>query len=247
MWSRQVQGKSRPLLCLHGWGQSHRNLEQLATLLTCESDPILFDLPGFGKSQAPASAWSAADYAKRLIQYMDEQEIRQTSILGHSFGGKIAMCAAINYPQRIHKLILLAPSGLLPKLSWKKKIRQMGIRLTAKAVKKIDQICQTTFFEDTFIPRFGSADYQSAKEMRAILVKSVNEDLFPLLHQIQCPTLLLWGEKDIDTPLEMGYRLHAAIPNAQIYTFPHHNHYLQKDVGAHLMASYIIAFLKGQK
>lgn len=247
MKSWQVKGSSRPLFCLHGWGQSHQNLEPLANLLKIDSDPYLFDLPGFGSSPVPDTVWSADDYADHLIAYMDAQEIPSASFLGHSFGGKVSMSLAARYPDRVNRLILMAPSGLKPKLSVQKKIRRIGIRAAARLIKSYDKLRGTQHFVDSFIPRYGSRDYQNAKAMRAVLVKSVNEDYTECVKQIACPTLLLWGEKDSETPVEMGKRLSNLIPDCQLQTFPYHGHYLADDVGAHLMAKSILPFLKEVK
>lgn len=243
----QVKGSSRPLFCLHGWGQSHQNLESLAKLLTNDADPYLFDLPGFGESPPPDSAWSADDYADHFISYMDEQKIPSASFLGHSFGGKVSMSLAERYPDRVDRLILLAPSGLKPRLSLPKKISRLGVRTSARLIKTYDRVCGTRYFVDFFIPKYGSRDYQNASAMRAILVKSVNEDYRERVTHITCPTLLLWGEKDTETPVEMGRRLSNLIPHCQLQVFPYHDHYLAHDVGAHLMAKSILPFLKEVK
>ncbi|WP_041941561.1 alpha/beta fold hydrolase [Waddlia chondrophila] len=244
MWSRQVKGSGSPMLCLHGWGQTHQNLETLAALLTCSASPILFDLPGFGRSPPPPAVWSADDYANHLASYMTENNIEKASFLGHSFGGKIALCFAEKYPEKIDRLILMAPSGLKPKLSLAKKLRRLGIRTSARFVKAYDRAFGKTIFNDVFTPRFGSSDYQNAGAMRPILVKSVNEDISSKIKSIQCPTLLLWGRKDMETPLEIGERMHRLIAGSKLCIFPHHDHYLCNDVGAHLMADYILDFLR---
>jgi pimeloyl-ACP methyl ester carboxylesterase len=244
MWSKQVQGNNRPLFVLHGWGQTHQNLEPLADLLKSKADPFLYDLPGFGKSPIPPDVWSTDDYAKRLIEEMDSKGIKQISVLGHSFGGKIAICLASRYPKRIKQLILLAPSGLRPALPFSKKIKSKGIRLAGKLIKTYDALFQTTHFADAFIPQYGSSDYRNAGAMRPILVKTVNEDLTDRLPSVRCPTLLLWGELDTATPPEIGVRMARLIPNCRYQLFPNHGHQLFEDVGAHLMASYILPFLE---
>ncbi len=238
-----VQQKS-PLLILHGWGQTHQNLTPLAKRLPSNVDPILLDLPGFGNARTPPTTWSAFDYADHFINYLDVHEIEKTAVLGHSFGGKVAMCLAIRYPHRVKQLILLAPSGLRPQPPFTKKLRMNGIKILGKAIKGYDRVFQSEHFKTFFIPQYGSRDYQQAGDMRSILVRSVNEDLSEEVKQIRCPTLLLWGEKDSATPLEMAHRLLQSIPRAKLQLFPHHDHYLFEDVGAHLMATYISAFLQ---
>lgn len=232
---------------LHGWGQSQENLHPLAELLAPISQPHLIDLPGFGKSEPPPSVWSAFDYADEMIRYLDMQKIEKVSLLGHSFGGKVAMCIAIRYPQRVHRLILLAPSGLKPKRRISQKIRIKLIITVGKLLKSYDNISGSQHYGSHFIPRFGSSDYQNAGIMRPILVRSVNEDLSSDVQQIHCPTLILWGKNDTETPPEIGCRLHSLITGAKLVLFPYHGHHLFQDVGSHLCATYIRPFLQETK
>lgn len=240
--AKKISGEKTTLLLLHGWGQTSENLQPLAELLTSVSTPHLVDLPGFGQSSIPNDIWSAFDYADEMIRHLDQQNIGKISLLGHSFGGKVAMCMAIRYPERVNKLILLAPSGLRPRRTFPKKIRIQCITTTGKLIKSYDRLAGTNHFTKHFIPRFGSADYKNNEAMRPILVRSINEDLTHEITKIQCKTLILWGNKDKETPPEMGNRLHHLIPHSQLYPFPNHDHFLHQDVGAHLCATYILRF-----
>ena len=243
MHTIELEGNGSPLLFLHGWGQSNEVLTPLAELLNPIAKPYLIDLPGFGKSKIPEQVWSAYDYADSIVRYLDMQRIDKFSLLGHSFGGKVSMCLALRYPERVEKLILIAPSGIPPKRTLSKRLKIKSIVLVGKALKGVDRILQTNYFRDKFSPRFASIDYQNAGKMRPILVKSVNEDLTPVLPQIKCKTLILWGENDIETPLESGKRLSKLIPLSTFYSFPYHDHQLFRDGGAHLCATYISPFL----
>lgn len=242
LYSSYIKGNGPPLLMLHGWGQTHENLRPLAEHLASVSEPHLLDIPGFGKSEIPNSTWSAFDYADEMIRYLDSQNIEKVSLLGHSFGGKIAMCMAIRFPQRIDRLVLLSPSGLLRKRTIFQKIRFKSIYAAGKLIKCYDRMVGTAHYPNMFIPRYGSRDYKNAGEMRHILVRSVNEDLTTMIPQIQCSTLILWGGRDRETPDEMGHRLCRLIPNGKLVLFPYHGHEIFHDVGSHLCATYIRPF-----
>ena len=83
--------------------------------------------------------------------------------------------------------------------------------------------------------------------MRAILVKSVNEDFAKQFEEkaIVAPTLILWGEQDQETPKDMAMRLHDMIASSKLYIFPHKDHYVFQECGSHLCAYYIRSFLRG--
>jgi pimeloyl-ACP methyl ester carboxylesterase len=243
MYNIELKGKGSPLLLLHGWGQSHESLLPLAELLRSCSSPHLLDLPGFGKSRRPEKVWNAFDYADSIVRYLDGYGIDKCRLLGHSFGGKICMCMALRYPERVEKMILIAASGLRPHRSLITRIKNKGIIWGGKLVKTWDRFLGTSIFSNQYVSQFGSLDYLAAGKMRPILVKSVNEDLAPLLPDISCKTLILWGKKDVDTPLEMGIRLSLLIPNSDFYSFAYHDHQIFQDAGAHLCATYIMPFL----
>ena len=232
------------LVMLHGWGQSLKNLQPLGELLSDNAQVHLIDLPGFGLSKAPPEAWSSFQYADHIIHYLDQHKIEQCCLLGHSFGGKVAMSLAVRYPDRVKRLILMGSSGLKRRRAGKERMRFKLINYFGKAVKMLDKVTKTDFFRKWFSPKFGSADYlQADPKMRAILVKSVNEDMSKYLAEIKAPTLLLWGRDDQETPLEVAERLKKSIKNSQLVVFDEKGHYIHQDCGSHLCASYIIPFL----
>lgn len=243
MYGIEINGKGEPLLMLHGWGQSHEILIPLAELMTDFTTPLLVDLPGFGKSPPPEKVWSAYDYADHLVHHLEQRGIQKFSLLGHSFGGKVSLCLALRYPEKVNRLVLIAPSGILPKRTLLKSLKIRSRAWMGKALKKFDQIAGSTYFLQSFVPKFGSKDYINAGPMRPILVKSVNEDLSEVIPQIKTKTLILWGEKDTETPLEIGVRLSELIRGAKFHSFSYHDHQIFHDVGAHLCATYIRPFI----
>lgn len=239
----QTGNNASPILLLHGWGHTSAKLKPLGDLLGKHAQVHLIDLPGFGKSSPPDFTWGTFDYADRLIKYLDEHQIEQTDLLGHSFGGKIALSFAIRYPQRIRRLILIGSSGLKPKRTFLKRCRLAVIKLGSKCMKLFDRFCGTYLYQTYFIPRFASKDYQQAGALRPILVRTVNEDFSELIPQVKCPTLLIWGRDDTETPPEIGERMQRGIQSSQLRIFPFKGHEPFNDVGSHLCATYITPFI----
>jgi pimeloyl-ACP methyl ester carboxylesterase len=235
--------KGHPLLILHGWGHCLESLRPLGNLLAQHSQVHLIDLPGFGRSSPPDGVWDSSNYADRLIEYLNSEGLEAVDIVGHSFGGKVAMNLASRHPDRVRRLILMGASGLLRQRPLKEQFRFQGLKWAGKALKRIDAICGSELFKSRFAPRFGSSDYRQAGAMRSILVKTVNEDLTELIKGIRCPTLLLWGEEDPETPIEIAHRLNRLIKGSWLLIFPGKDHQVYKDAGAHLCAYYIFPFL----
>lgn len=237
-------GNGFPLVMLHGWGQSSKALKPLADLLSQQSRVILIDLPGFGRSASPKEVWSTHDYARYISNYLKRMGVRQFDLLGHSFGGKISISLTSLYPDRVNRLILLASSGLKRRLTLPQILRKNLLKYAASSLKIIDSMAKTQLFQNYFVPKYGSADYQKAGAMRAILVKTVNEDISLQMASIVAPTLILWGENDEETPPEIAERMHNLIPYSQLQLFPGKGHQLFADCGSHLCASYILPFIK---
>lgn len=241
---------SPTLVLLHGWGRSLGALRPLGELLSTSCRVLLVDLPGFGLSPLPPEAsnqgggWGTFEYSERIKRFLQHSGISSCILVGHSFGGRISVQLASRYPEMIAGVVLIGSHGLKRKRTPVDELRLRAIRLLGSAAKRLDGAFGTRLFAHYFAPRFGSADYKAAGELRKTLVKTVNEDLTNEASQIKAPTLLLWGEKDEQTPLDLAYSFHALIPHSELHTFPHKGHEPFSDVGAHLMATYIETFLR---
>lgn len=240
------QGSDKtPLIMLHGWGVTLESLKPLGQLLSPYTDVHLIDLPGFGQSPAPDTIWDSFQYADRIIAYLNENQIDQIDLLGHSFGGKVSLSLASRYPDRVRHLILMAASGMRRRRTFPQRCRLHAIKWLGKSIKKIDSLFGTSLFAQRFSSRFGSADYKAADSaMRPILVRSVNEDLSEQISTITAPTVMLWGDQDNETPVEVAQRMHKLIRNSHLIIIPGKGHWLYQDVGCHLCAHHILSALK---
>ena len=186
------------------------------------------DMPGFGESQEPPSAWCVDDYVNFVIDFLKDYNTKQVMLLGHSFGGRviIKLNSRKDLPFEVTKVILVDSAGILPPKSNKKSFRTYYYKagkafLSNKFVQKIAPDAL-----ENFRKKMGSADYAAASPlMRQVLVKVVNEDLEPLLPNIKCPTLLVWGVNDTATPLSDGEKMEKLIPDAGLVKLENAGHY----------------------
>ncbi len=113
-----VTGSEAPrVLALHGWARSHRDFDAVVAGDGPEPLPALaLDLPGFGASPPPPAAWGAEAYAELVGRVLDEMG-SPVVVLGHSFGGRVALHLAIQRPDVVHALVLtgvpLLPSSVI--------------------------------------------------------------------------------------------------------------------------------------
>lgn len=183
-------GDSPRVLALHGWGRDHRDWSgPLAGL-----DTVAIDLPGFGATPPPPEAWGSAEYAAALEPVLDEL-IAPTVVVGHSFGGRVALHLAACAPGRVGALVLSGVplgrrAGGRPRLAF---------RLT-RALNQAGIVSDDRM--EAARRRYGSDDYRRAEGiMRSVLVKTVAENYDEVLGQIDCPVELVWGVDDTAAPV----------------------------------------------
>ncbi|MBO5866983.1 MAG: alpha/beta hydrolase, partial [Clostridia bacterium] len=188
----QKYGQGLHLLFLHGWGCDGDVFRVVAQKLPNNSS-YLVDFVGFGKSaKPPVDGWTVLDYANDVLQFLDEQKLEQVTIVAHSFGCRVAMVLAALYPSRVRKLLLFAPAGL----------RKPSLKRWCKVAKyKIYKfLCKIGGCQNVSA-RFGSADYLACEDARKnTFVKVVNQDLSKYAKEISCPTLIINGKNDKQTP-----------------------------------------------
>ena len=204
----EVNGQGKPVILLHGWGGQAASFMPVLDFLSQTFKVYALDLPGFGRSSIPPTAWGSNDYALFIYKFLSKLGIAKADLIGHSFGGRIIISLAANFPEKVGKLILVDSAGIRPKRTAKYYLRT----LMAKTGKRLSSLPPFgKGLKDVIYNRMGSKDYREAGNMRGILVKVVNEDLRHLLVKIKAPTLLIWGEEDKETPIS-----HAKIMERQI-------------------------------
>ena len=231
-------GQGDVVLLLHGWGSNITLFDGIVKTLTPAHRVIALDMPGFGKTSEPSEPWCVDDYVDFLIKFIDSLQLKEFSVLVHSFGGRVLfkLNARENIPYVIHKAVLIDSAGIMPKKTRKQKM-SLRIYKTARAVMstKILHFLYPDAVEDMRKKR-GSADYNNATPiMRATLVKVVNEDLEPLISKIHCPTLLIWGDADTATPIADARRMEELIKDAGLVVCEGAGHYsfLEQPVKVH--------------
>ena len=219
-----MSGDGYPVILLHGWGGAISSFTPVHNHLECKFKTFSIDLPGFGNSDAPSSPWSTEEYANLLEKFINVMGINNPIIIGHSFGGRIAIRLASSIP--VKKLILIDSAGIKPKRSFKYYLKVYSYKTASRFLKLPIISLFTANLLESMRQRFGSKDYQNASPiLRAILVKTVNEDLKHLLPQIKSPTLLVWGDEDTATPLTDAFVMEKLIPDSGLVRFPGVGHF----------------------
>lgn len=196
-----------PVVYLHGWERSRRDLKHIERL----RPGMLLDLPGFGSSPVPTKAIGSKEYAIQVLEAITQWTITHGTykqhtttqspntkhvVVGHSFGGRVAIQLALLAPQKIRGLIISGtplfrnhPHQKSP-LSFRaiKKLRQLGLVSEARL--------------ESARRKHGSVEYLATSGvMREVFVRVVNESYEQALSQIRCPTAFVWGTQDSSAPV----------------------------------------------
>jgi pimeloyl-ACP methyl ester carboxylesterase len=241
----EVLGESpaQHIVFLHGWGGSRESLRGVGVLFEHTHRVHLVDLPGFGAAPAPPDDWDTARYTELVERYVLERLPGAVVLVGHSFGGRIAVRLAARRLPQIRRVVLMAAPGLpVPGSSWRRLKRRgiRGLRALLTAVRPVTGPSVLAWHTQTF----GSKDYLAAGALRPVLVRAVNEDLTESAAAIECPVLLLWGADDQETSPAVGHEYVRILGRrSTLHVFPHKDHHLYTGTGAHLCAFKIRSWL----
>jgi pimeloyl-ACP methyl ester carboxylesterase len=237
---------ARHMLFLHGWGGSRDSLRGIATLFQHTHRVHLLDLPGFGDAPPPPEHWGTIEYADLVQQYILDTMNGPVVLVGHSFGGRVSVRLASRRLGQIRELVLMGVPGLPQPALSRTGIRRWAIRTLRRLLIALQPITGPRFVQ-WHSATFGSRDYRAAGVLRPLLVRTVTENLTESATAIACPTLLIWGTDDAETPPWLAARYVSLIGNkATLTLLPHKDHHLYTGTGAHLCGEKIRGWLRAR-
>lgn len=203
-------GEGKDILLLHGWGQNIQMMQPIGDSFSNRCRITIIDFPGFGQSDEPTIPWTIDDYSNMLEEFVKEVGIKKPIIMGHSFGGRVAIrYSAYN---SIEKLVLFgSPCIRLDK----------ELTLSTRILKRLKKLPGMDKIGEYMKKYIGSRDYKAASPiMRQTLVNVVNEDLSEYAKDIEEATLLIWGENDEEAPVEEAKLLEGIMVDAALIILP---------------------------
>ena len=213
----EVEGQGEPLVMIAGFGMDQTGWKAQLPAFKKQYRVLTFDNRGVGKSDKPKGSYSAKMMAEDTKQLMDHLNIKKAHILGVSMGGLIAQEMAINYPERIIKLILgctyacqdNGANGFTSKLPF----RQSIVNLIG--------ICMGKPFIRFFLPPVIKVQYLRMKEPGAVNLEgqrgcAIGYNSLDKLSSIKAPTLVIVGTKDRVVKSTSSEIIAQNIPNARL-------------------------------
>ena len=225
-------GRGQPsVVALHGWGRTSADWNSVLR----SEDALALDLPGHGNTPVPESVWGSDEYAARVVEAIASQVSTPFTLVGHSFGGRVAVRIAAAHPELISTLVLTgaplyrrsAPAKPPATFRLVKRLNTAGI--VSDAVL------------DRMRNKYGSPDYRATSGiMRSVFVKLVNEDYeesITKIAQARVAVALVWGERDTEAPVSVAERINAAIPGSVLRVVPGSGHLLDAALSGELRSA----------
>jgi pimeloyl-ACP methyl ester carboxylesterase len=229
-------GRGSPVLLIHGFGTSSYTWRHIAPELALNHTVIAVDLKGFGQSDKPFDArYSVSDQAELLAQFIEDHDLHGLTIVGHSFGGGVALRLALDHDKRLEgriKRLVLLDSIAYPqhipvffRLLDMPIVSQFGVRMVPPIVQTRVAL-RIAYYDDNKIDpeevETYAAPLRTAAGKHAIIYSArqiVPQDLEAIAESyksITLPTLIVWCDHDRIVPLEVGLKLRRTLSNSSL-------------------------------
>ena len=234
-------GAGSAVVCLHGGGpgaSGWSNFSQNVSALSAKYRLLLVDMPQFGRSEKVVIQEGRLTYVARVLKdFLDRLGIAKAHFIGNSMGAQTALKFAIDYPDRIDRLVALGNGAvtqtvLTPRPTEGVKLIQAFYKGAGPTREKLRRLIETLVYDSSFLTdalleqRFAAAN---DPETVALWSKNPppNEDIGALLGKVACRTLLIWGIEDRFSPIEGGLALLKRLKDARLHVFAQCGHWAQ--------------------
>lgn len=224
----ELSGKGKVVVLLHGWVKGPTGMGTLPAQLARYFTVIALDLPGFGRTGAPARAWDLTDYARFVSTFLRKIDARDVyAFVGHSNGGAIALRGLARDILSADRLVLLASAGVRGSYNTRSKAARLVVKagkllavpLPARARRAVRRSVYGMLGSDMFV----------AEHLEETFKKVVADDVQADAAHITVPVLLLYGERDEATPVLYGEMFHQLISHSTLEIIPGAGHFVFQD------------------
>lgn len=208
---------------------SGRKYDELKKLLEKDGYTVYTpDLPGFGNNPIDKEALVFEDYIQFVHSFITQKiKKKKVILLGHSFGGRIAIKFTVQYPELVDTLILTGASGIPRPLP---SVKKQVVYAVTKIARPLFSIPPLSYFYKLFRKgvyySIGEMDYYKAGSLKETFKNVYQVSILADLDKISVPTLLIWAQLDTFTPISDGKLMHEKIPQAQMVIVPAATHRL---------------------
>lgn len=209
----------KTIVMLHGWGLDKSAFMLLNNYFNTKAKCLIVDFYGFGDSGMPEYYYDTYEYAYQIFLLLNKLKINNIILVGHSFGGRVAIILSSIFGIDIEGLVLTASAGL-NKPSIIKTIR-IGVYKFKKCLSRFG------LYNRSKLTKAGSDDYKKLNPlMKGVFIKVVNQDLSNLLCKIKTKVKLFWARDDRATPLWICRKLKREIKLSEVVVYNQGGHFV---------------------
>ncbi len=248
-------GSGPPVLFLHGSGPGASGYSNFKGnhphLAEAGFRVFVPDTLGFGRSSKPENIDYAMPFlVEKLVRFLDAVGVRQCAVIGNSHGGALAISLALAHPERVSRLVLMAPGGLEERETY---MKMDGIRAMMKAVLqkggitrdalrdvlRLQLVDQRHLTDELVDERWAIAAEQPTRVLTTLAVPH----LAPRLRELSCPVFALWGMDDRFCPVSGATTIARECAGSRVMLFNGCGHWVMVERAA-IFNRLCIDFLK---
>lgn len=200
------ESDATPLVLIHGFGGDINIWVFNQETLSVERPVYALDLPGHGGSVKDVGSGDLDSFAGIVAGFLDAMDIDKAHLAGHSMGGAVAAATAIQHPERVASITLIASAGLGEEIN----SDYIEGFIAANRRREMKRVLGTLFANPDLVTRQLVNDVLAYKRLDGVdeALRAVADSLFPDgkqanvldLSQIQFPVLVIWGDRDEVVP-----------------------------------------------
>jgi len=231
-----VYGRGRPVILLHGWLGSWGLWQETMAFLGQGFRTYALDFWGFGESGKKRSTYNVLDFVALVDQFMEKLGISSAPLVGHSMGGTVSLAVALNYPERVERVVIIGSPIVGSSLALP--LKMAGYRSVAYLLFTLfpafrfgmrmasPLICRDPNFPDMMDRDLSKTTLESFLVSIASLRKT---DLRPQLKNIAAPVMGMFGNRDNIVSPNQWKPLLEGVPQARIERFRKAGHFIMLD------------------
>lgn len=257
------RGQGRPILLLHGFATSSYTWHAIIPELSKNHRVIAIDLRGFGASDKPLDdRYSIQDQTEAVQAFVEQENLRDLTVIGHSFGGGITLVMALNAEQqrkpRIRNIVLIdslayrQPMPIFFRLLQIPMVGDLGMTLVPPEIQA-SQGLRLAYYDKEKITGQDVAEYANTlyspaakhaltKTIEQLVPENIDE-IASRYKTIKMPALIVWCQQDKVVPVVLGLRLHEEMRSSELALFSQCGHMPQEEKPEDTLTA-IQAFLK---
>jgi len=224
----QGEPGGEPIIMLHGYSDSWVSYSTVLPLLDKKYRVYILDQRGHGESDRPAGGYALQKFAEDVLAFMDQMNIKQATIVGHSMGSFVGQHVAVAAPDRVKRLVLAGSATTIRNAVVSDLQREVNTLPDPVPEKFVRDFQSSTAFQPLADEFMNAVVKESmslpARVWREVMVAMLSPEAQVELRKIKVPTLILWGDKETIFPRSEQELLLAALPNARLKVYEDTGH-----------------------